>query len=80
MKLASQIWSSTCLIPTACPAKTRLRLRDDLVAGLAGDAELAAQRRYLLAIQNPRNEFETLVHAVAPPAKAPSLSSQRPKV
>ncbi|MGO6840433.1 hypothetical protein ACCS87_30490 [Rhizobium ruizarguesonis] len=37
---------------------------DDLVAGLAGDAELAAQRRDLLAIQNPRNEFETLVHEV----------------
>ncbi|MBB5667753.1 hypothetical protein GGE66_002076 [Rhizobium leguminosarum] len=33
---------------------------DDLVAGLAGDAELAAQRRYFLAIQNPRIEFETL--------------------
>src|SRR4029078_2279049 len=38
---------------------------DDLVTGLARDAEFAAQRRYLLAIQNPRTEFETLVHAVA---------------
>lgn len=38
---------------------------DDLVARLAGDAELAAQRRDRLTIQNPRNEFKTLVHAVA---------------
>ena len=32
---------------------------DDLVAGLARDAELAAQRRNRLAIQNYRNEFNT---------------------
>ncbi|GHC69377.1 hypothetical protein GCM10010136_15150 [Limoniibacter endophyticus] len=49
------------------------------MAGLAGNAELAAQRRYLLAIQNPRNKSETLARGCTP-AKAPSLSSLRQKV
>jgi hypothetical protein len=36
--------------------------RQDLVAGLAGDTELPAQARHLLAIQQPGYELQTLIH------------------
>ena len=35
---------------------------EDLVAGLARDGELAAQRRHLFPVQDAGDELETLVH------------------
>jgi hypothetical protein len=37
---------------------------EDLVAGLARDIELAAERRHLLAIEQSRYESKTLIHFV----------------
>src|SRR5262249_43748449 len=37
---------------------------EDLVAGLAGDAELGAQRRHLLALEQAGDKSEPLVHEV----------------
>ena len=52
--------------------------REDLVAGLARDAELPAEPSHLLPVQQPRNEFKTFVHEFtrlpghsALPAKGP---------
>lgn len=52
--------------------------REDLVAGLTGDAELTAQRCHLLAIQESGNELQSFVHGftrlpghLALPAKGP---------
>jgi len=51
---------------------------EDLVAGLARDAELAGQWRHLLAVQEASNELQTLIHGftrfpghLALPAKGP---------
>ena len=51
---------------------------EDLVAGLARDGELAAQRRHLFPVQDAGDELETLVHGFtrlpghfALPAKGP---------
>ena len=38
--------------------------REDLVAGLARDAELTAQHRHLLPIQQPGDELEPFIHLV----------------
>ena len=52
--------------------------REDLVAGLAGDAELTAQHRHLLPVQQPSDELEPFIHVVTllpghfcSPAKGP---------
>src|SRR5436309_10396060 len=52
--------------------------REDLVAGLAGDAELTAQPRHLLPVQQTGDELEPLIHWVTllpghfcSPAKSP---------
>jgi hypothetical protein len=52
--------------------------REDLVAGLTGDAELTARHRHLLPVQQPGNELYTLIHGfthlpghLALPAKGP---------
>ena len=39
---------------------------EELVAGLAGDAELPAKRGHLLAVKQPRNNFQSFVHRVKP--------------
>ena len=51
---------------------------EDLVAGLARDAELPAQPRHLLPVQQPGDELEALIHRVTllpghvcSPAKSP---------
>jgi predicted N-formylglutamate amidohydrolase len=53
-------------------------VREDLVAGLTGDAEVAARHRHLLPVQQPSNELQTLIHGfthlpghLALPAKGP---------
>ena len=38
--------------------------REDLVAGLARDAELATKPRHLLPIQQPGHKFEPFIHRV----------------
>jgi hypothetical protein len=50
----------------------------DGLAGFAGDAELAAQPRHLLPVQQPGNKLQTLIHEftrlpghLALPAKGP---------
>ena len=52
--------------------------REDFVAGLTGDAEVAARHRHLLPVQQPSNELQTLIHGfthlpghLALPAKGP---------
>jgi hypothetical protein len=52
--------------------------REDLVAGLTGDAELGARHRHLLPVQQSSNELQTLIHGfthlpghLALPAKGP---------
>ena len=39
---------------------------EDLVAGLAGDAELAAHHCHLLPVQQPRDELEPFIRSTAP--------------
>src|SRR5262249_13643488 len=61
------------------PVKTDLVVTaDDLVAGLARDAELAAQAGHLLSLEQTGDEFEPFVHGItllpghfALPAKSP---------
>ena len=49
----------------------------DFVAGLARDPELGADRRHLLAVQQPGHEPETLVHDVTLlPGHAPSSGAR----
>lgn len=50
--------------PVSQPLKTNLIAREDFVAGLARDAELPAQARHLLPVQEPGDEFEPLIHRV----------------
>src|SRR5512143_3148047 len=49
----------------------------DLVAGLAGNPEFGAERRHLLAVEQPGHEPEALVHDVTLlPGHAPSLAKR----
>src|SRR5579872_6054800 len=64
---------------TRADSAVRVVACEDLVTGLAGDAELSAQRRHLLSIQQPGNELQSFVHGfthlpghLALPAKGPN--------
>src|SRR5579872_2431657 len=63
---------------TRADSAVRVVACEDLVTGLAGDAELSAQRRHLLSIQQPGNEPQSFVLTSAVSFYRSSLRSQAP--